>query len=100
MQLAVAGRLDADGALGLSECAGAAAELRQAWLVNPYDLNGMKAALREAFRAQPRELTRRMRAMRKTVSQADVAAWAHKFLDQLEQVRGSHGKTLKPADKQ
>ena len=49
----VACRYDDDGALVLSEFAGAAAELRQAWLVNPYDINGMKAALLEACRAEP-----------------------------------------------
>ena len=47
----VACRYDDDGALVLSEFAGAADELRQAWLVNPYDINGMKAALLEAYRA-------------------------------------------------
>ena len=47
----VACRYDDDGALVLSEFAGAADELRQAWLVNPYDINGMKAALLEACRA-------------------------------------------------
>ena len=49
----VACRYDDDGALVLSEFAGAADELRQAWLVNPYDINGMKAALLEACRAEP-----------------------------------------------
>ena len=44
----VACRYDNDGALVLSEFAGAADELRQAWLVNPYDINGMKSALLEA----------------------------------------------------
>ena len=49
----VACRYDDDGALVLSEFAGAADELRQAWQVNPYDLNGMKdrAARREQRRA-------------------------------------------------
>ena len=47
----VACRYEDDGALVLSEFAGAADELRQAWLVNPYDINGMKAALLEAYRA-------------------------------------------------
>ena len=75
----VACRYDDDGALVLSEFAGAADELRQAWLVNPYDINGMKAALLEAFRADGKEITRRMRAMRKTVLQNDVAAWARKL---------------------
>ncbi len=92
----VACRNDEDGALVLSEFAGAAAELRQAWQVNPYDLNGMKAALMQACRAEPRDRQRRMRAMRRTVKQADVAAWARGFLDELDEVRPPHGKRLKP----
>jgi len=93
----VACRFDNDGALVLSEFAGAADELRQAWLVNPYDINGMKSALLEASRAQSRDLTRRMRAMRKTVIQHDVAAWADSFLEDLSSVRPSHGKAVRPA---
>ena len=77
----VACRYESDGALVLSEFAGAADELRQAWLVNPYDINGIKQALLDAFHAEPKETTRRMRAMRKTVVEHDVAAWADKFLD-------------------
>jgi trehalose 6-phosphate synthase len=92
----VACRHDEDGALVLSEFAGSAAELRQAWLVNPYDLNGMKAALLAAAQAEPRDRQRRMRAMRKTVKQADVTAWATAFLDELDEVRPPHGKKLKP----
>jgi hypothetical protein len=34
--------------------------------------------------------------MRKTVRQADVAAWATAFLDELDDVRPPHGKKLKP----
>ncbi|MCW2773624.1 MAG: trehalose 6-phosphate synthase [Nocardioides sp.] len=93
----VACRYDNDGALVLSEFAGAAEELRQAWLINPYDINGMKSALLEAFRADEREVTRRMKAMRKTVAQNDVAAWADSFLAELTAVRPSHGKTVRPA---
>jgi trehalose 6-phosphate synthase len=93
----VACRFDNDGALVLSEFAGAADELRQAWLVNPYDINGMKSALLEASRAQSRDLSRRMRAMRKTVIQHDVAAWADSFLEELSAVRPSHGKAVRPA---
>lgn len=92
----VACRYDNDGALVLSEFAGAADELRQAWLVNPYDINGMKSALLEAFNAEPRETTRRMKAMRKTVTQHDVAAWAASFMSELSDV-GTHGKAVKPA---
>ena len=82
----VACRYDNDGALVLSEFAGAANELRQAWLVNPYDINGMKAALLEAHRADAKERTKRMRAMRKTVINNDVAAWAAGFLESMAEV--------------
>jgi trehalose 6-phosphate synthase len=94
----VACRADEDGALVLSEFAGAADELRQAWLVNPYDINGMKAALLAAYEAGPQELTRRMRAMRRQVLQNDVTAWAESFMSALnEQGDAHHRKRVRPA---
>jgi trehalose 6-phosphate synthase len=93
----VACRYDNDGALVLSEFAGAADELRQAWQVNPYDINGMKAALLEAYRADPKERTRRMRAMRRTVVDNDVSKWASRFLEELQATRPAHGKSVRPA---
>ncbi|HNJ79763.1 MAG TPA: trehalose-6-phosphate synthase, partial [Marmoricola sp.] len=94
----VACRLDEDGALVLSEFAGAAEELRQAFLINPYDINGMKSTMLRAYHAEPRELTRRMRAMRKQVRDKDVAFWARSFLDSLSQAGGSlHHKPTRPA---
>jgi len=91
----VACRYDDDGALVLSEFAGAAAELRQAWLINPYDIDGMKAALLEAFEADEKERARRMRAMRRTVVHHDVARWAEAFLGELEAVPDRHDKTVR-----
>ena len=79
----VACRFDDTGALVLSEFAGAAAELKQAYQVNPYDINGMKATLLEATQASQRELARRMRAMRRIVTEHDIDAWARDFIDAL-----------------
>jgi len=93
----VACRLEDDGALVLSEFAGAADELRQAYLVNPYDINGMKAQMLEAYRADEKELTRRMKAMRKTVAENDVNNWASNFLADLSAIRPGHAKQVKPA---
>jgi trehalose 6-phosphate synthase len=93
----VACRYDDAGALVLSEFAGAADELRQAWLVNPYDINGMKSALLEAYQADEKDLTKRMKAMRKTVRHNDVAAWADSFMAALAEVGDAHGKHVKPA---
>lgn len=79
----VACRYDDTGALVLSEFAGAAAELKNAYQVNPYDINGMKATLLEATQAPRRELARRMRAMRRVVTDHDIDAWAREFIDAL-----------------
>ncbi len=93
----VACRFEDDGALVLSEFAGSADELRQAYLVNPYDINGMKATMLQAYEAEPKDLARRMRAMRKTVSENDVSHWASTFLAQLSGDQPTHSKHTRPA---
>ncbi|MDT4989752.1 MAG: trehalose 6-phosphate synthase [Micromonosporaceae bacterium] len=79
----VAARADLGGALVLSEFAGASAELRQAFLVNPHDLDGLKDALVRAINVDPTEASRRIRAMRRHLRTHDVKAWAHSFLTSL-----------------
>jgi trehalose 6-phosphate synthase len=93
----VACREEEDGALVLSEFAGAADELKQAFMVNPYDINGMKAAIIAAAEARPRDLTKRMKTMRRTVREHSVIDWAQDFLTPLEEKRPAHGKRLRPA---
>jgi trehalose 6-phosphate synthase len=95
----VACRFDGDGALVLSEFAGASEELRQAYLVNPYDINGMKAQMLTAYSADKKERTKRMKAMRKTVAEHDVAAWAGSFLEELGGTAVTHEKNVKPASR-
>jgi len=56
----------------------------------------MKSALLEAYRADGKELTKRMRAMRKTVKSHDVQAWAESFMSALSESGDSHGKPVKP----
>jgi trehalose 6-phosphate synthase len=92
----VACRYDDRGALVLSEFAGAADELRQAYMVNPYDINGMKQTIVTAMEAEPRELARRMKAMRKTVADHDVKDWAKRFLAVLAEAQPLHHKQLRP----
>lgn len=79
----VACRSDLGGALVLSEFTGAAAELRQAYLTNPHDLEGVKDAIEAALNQPPEEGRRRMRAMRRQVLTHDVDRWARSFLDAL-----------------
>jgi trehalose 6-phosphate synthase len=80
----VAARVDNGGALLLSEFAGAAAELRQAFLCNPHDLDGVKELLIRAVKIDPADAARRMRTMRRYLRTHDVQAWAESFLTALE----------------
>jgi trehalose 6-phosphate synthase len=80
----VAARGDLGGALVLSEFAGAAAELKQAFLVNPHDKDGVKKQLLRALRLDPVEGARRMRAMRRHLRKNDLDHWASSFFDSLK----------------
>ena len=62
-----------------------------AFLVNPYDIEGLKAAIVQAATATPQEARRRMRAMRRRVREHDVARWAADFLDSLGRAPGKDG---------
>jgi trehalose 6-phosphate synthase len=80
----VAARVDVAGALVLSEFAGAAGELTDAYLVNPHDLEGLKDTLMRALEASPGDAARRMRMMRNYLRTHDVKAWAHSYLTALD----------------
>jgi trehalose 6-phosphate synthase len=80
----VAARSDNGGVLVLSEFAGAAAELKQALLVNPHDVAGVKSQLLRALRMDPAEAAKRMRAMRRHVARHDLDHWANSFFDSLK----------------
>ncbi|MDK3255229.1 alpha,alpha-trehalose-phosphate synthase (UDP-forming) [Blastococcus capsensis] len=79
----VAARGDLRGALVLSEFAGAAAELKQAFLVNPHDIAGVKNQLVRALRIEPAEAGKRMRAMRRHLFKNDLEHWAGSFFEAL-----------------
>ena len=59
------------------------AELRQAWLVNPHDIDGMKDTIVAAAHMDPKEKRRRMRRLRRKVMGDDVAKWSKSFLGVL-----------------
>jgi alpha,alpha-trehalose-phosphate synthase [UDP-forming]/trehalose-phosphatase len=82
----VATRVDDSGALILSEFAGAAAQLGDAWLVNPFDTMAVAQALLDVIGADADERRYRMRRMRAVVFGSDAQAWATDFLDALDEV--------------
>jgi trehalose 6-phosphate synthase len=79
----VAAREDEEGVLVLSRFTGAARELTDAVMVNPYDLDEMAEAVRVAL-AMPREEQRaRMTRMRRVVREHNIYRWAGLLLNEL-----------------
>jgi len=79
-------RDDEDGALILSQFTGASSELRDAILVNPYDMDGMAEAIRTAVAMAPDERKARMGRMRQAVREHNIYRWAGLLLSELERI--------------
>jgi trehalose 6-phosphate synthase len=84
----VAARTDLGGTLVLSEFAGAARELRQAYMCNPHDINSIKDAIMRAVRADRSETAKRMHSMRRFLREHGVRQWADDFLSALRTAAG------------
>jgi trehalose 6-phosphate synthase len=76
-------RDDGDGVLILSRFTGAARELRDALLVNPYDVDEMAEAIRGAVTMPPGERRSRMARMREVVREYNIYRWAGRLLGEL-----------------
>ncbi|WP_285058399.1 bifunctional alpha,alpha-trehalose-phosphate synthase (UDP-forming)/trehalose-phosphatase [Pedobacter ginsengisoli] len=83
----VASRKDEKGVLVLSEMAGAAAELKEALLINPNDADELAETIAVALGMSEEEQRCRMRDMRQLVQQYDVNAWAIDFFGELDQIK-------------
>jgi trehalose 6-phosphate synthase len=78
----VAARDDLRGVLILSRFTGAAQELTDALLINPYDVDGFAEALLAALRMPEEEQERRMRRMRQQVCDNNIYRWAGMLLSE------------------
>jgi trehalose 6-phosphate synthase len=76
----VAARDDERGVLILSQFAGAAREMTEALIVNPYDTEQCAAALRAALAMPPSEQRTRMRSLRAQAQEFNVYRWAGRML--------------------
>ncbi|TGM05198.1 bifunctional alpha,alpha-trehalose-phosphate synthase (UDP-forming)/trehalose-phosphatase [Leptospira jelokensis] len=73
-----------NGMLVLSEMAGASAELPEAILVNPNDLNGMASAIKEAIEMEETEIKNRNEVMVTRLKENSVMEWAKKIYTDTE----------------
>ena len=76
-----------DGVLVLSEFVGAAVELPEAILTNPYSINLMDKAIEQALEMSPEEQQERMSKMYETVTTYDVKYWADRLLDKFKNLK-------------
>jgi alpha,alpha-trehalose-phosphate synthase [UDP-forming] len=83
----VAARHDERGVLVLSCFTGASRELRDALLVNPYDIDQTAQAIRCALEMDPQEKESRMKRMRKNVREHNVYRWAGSLIAELCELR-------------
>jgi trehalose 6-phosphate synthase len=83
----IAARDDERGALVLSQFTGAARELTEALIVNPYDLDEASSALATALNMSPEEQRDRMRAMRGLLCDLNVYRWAGKMIVDAARLR-------------
>ncbi|MEW6676177.1 MAG: trehalose-6-phosphate synthase [Nitrospirota bacterium] len=79
----VTSRVDEDGVLILSQFTGASRELKDAVIVNPYDIEGMADAIHLALTMEPNERSERMKRMRTIVREHNIYLWAGNLITTL-----------------
>jgi alpha,alpha-trehalose-phosphate synthase [UDP-forming] len=83
----VAARQDERGVLILSRFTGAARELRDALIVNPYDIRSTGEAIAQALEMDVGEMVDRMRRMRRSVKEHNIYWWAASLIGELCELR-------------
>ena len=79
----VSSRCDEDGVLILSQFTGAARELQDVVLINPYDREQFSDGLAEALSFKKKERRKRMIKMRQVIQGSNIYHWAGKILSEL-----------------
>lgn len=83
----VAARHDEEGVLILSQFAGASRELRDALVINPYDIEQMADAIQLSLTMEPAERAERMQRMRAQVREHNIYRWAGNLITSLARLR-------------
>ncbi len=84
----VSARVDEDGVLILSQFTGAAAELQDALLINPYSISEFAEKIKEAIEMPEAERQRRMKNMRQIVASNNIYRWGASMVSRLISIAG------------
>ena len=93
----IACQVDDPGVLVLSRLAGAADTMREALLVNPYDIEGTAEGLHRALTMEETERRSRVVALRRREKRDDLDAWVKGFLEAASG-EGVHMRPYSSAD--
>jgi len=74
------------GVLILSEFAGAAAEMSQAWMVNPYAVAEVSDAIKQSLNLSDEDKWARLKVMQSYLAGNDAGAWAKRFIASIEEL--------------
>jgi len=86
-----------DAVLILSEFAGAAEEMTDALLVNPYNIDAIADRIREALEMRPESRAERMRALREKIHHNNLERWSANFLTALTAETGFEPRSIAQA---
>ena len=84
----VSARIDGDGVLILSQFTGAAVEMQEALLINPFDISNFARKIKEAIEMPEAERRRRMKAMRTMVANNNIYRWGGSIVSRLIEMAG------------
>ena len=74
---------DNRGMLVLSQFTGSARELKDAVLVNPYDLDGFARGIRRAIEMSPQKKREKLKKMKEVIGENNIYYWAGQFINEL-----------------
>lgn len=84
----IAAKNDLDGVLLMSRFTGAARELRDAVLVNPFDRESFADAIKRALDMEAEERRARLTVMREYLAETNIFNWAGAFITELTKLQG------------
>ena len=76
------------GSLIISQFTGAAKELTEGFLINPYDIKSVAQTIYQAIKTPKKERIERMKKMKNTIKERNLYRWAGKFLLELSTLKG------------
>lgn len=84
----VAARADGDGVLILSRFTGAAVEMQESLLINPFDTHDFTEKIKQALEMPEAERRRRMKDLRGTVKKNNIYRWGGSIVSRLISIAG------------